>query len=371
MHSLRLSSFYEQTRAAKKIVVVDLGVLGDTLQLIPSLWEIKRNYPAAALHVLSPPVGSELLRLVPCVDRLWPLRIDPAQRSWSEHWQVLRALRRERFCVAFNFSGNDRGTILTGLTGARRRVAYAGGREHFWNRWLVGNWVPRQDRDLPVFEQRRRVLAACGLDLQPPRFDLKIPAQERAWSAAIVPEGAIHLSINAGNPFKEWPLEHNAALLKELWTARPETRVMASAGAKPRERERLRKLAASLGDSPLQLLPENLSIAQLAAALDRCRLHIGPDSGAMHLAMALGLPTVSFFREQGAYKSWQPRGAAHRVISVPCDCVDHHDAPCERLGHAACLARIEPAQVARLVGERLAESETIGSPPRTAREHNG
>ena len=183
--------FYESSRAATKIVVVDLGFLGDTLHLIPALWEIKRHYPLATLDVLTSPLGAEVLHLAPCVDRAWPLELHPDKRTWREHAQVVGALRRARFDVAFNFGGNDRTIILTGLTGARWRVAHAAGRRHFWNRWLVPHWVPRQDPDLPVLEQRRLVLAACGCALAPARYDLKVPEADRQWAAPLVPSGAL------------------------------------------------------------------------------------------------------------------------------------------------------------------------------------
>jgi ADP-heptose:LPS heptosyltransferase len=349
-----LKNFYDQSRGAKKVVVVDLGVLGDTVQLIPALWEIKRHYPGSALHVVSSPLGTEVLRLAPCVDRLWPLHVNRANRSLRAHLLTIRGLRGERFDVAFNFIGNDRGTILTGLTGATWRAAHAAGRDHFWNHWLVPYWVPRQDIDMPVFEQHRQVLAACGFNLEPARFDLKVGGSEMEWSATVVPADAIHLSINSGNPYKECPVEFNVGLLKALWGQRPELKVVATTGAKERERERLRKLVSQVHDDRLVVVEKTLSVTEFAAVIARCRLHVGPDSGGMHLAVALNVPTVSFFRQQGAYKCWMPQGPSHSVLSVPCECIDHQNAPCERQGFAACLARIEPVKAAQLVLQQLA-----------------
>jgi len=353
MRQTALTGFYEQTREARKIIVVDLGFLGDSLHLIPALWELRQHYLQAELHALSSPLGAEAIGLAPCVDRVWPLELAPDKRTWREQWRLVRALRREHFDVAFNFGGSDRTIIMTALTAARWRVAHAAGREHFWNRWLIANWVPRQDQDLAVFEQRRQVLVACGFKLEPPRFDLKVDEGSQNWAAARVPLGAVHLSLNSANPLKEWPVEHHVVLLKALWNAASELRVTVSAEPRERERERLQQLAETVHDARLQVLSEKLSIAQLAGVLKRCRLHIGPDSGVLHLALALGVPTISFFRAHGGYRAWLPRGAAHRVISVPCTCVDHYKAPCERLGRAECLARIEPAQVAEVVCEQL------------------
>ena len=49
--------FYSRTRAARKVIVVDLGFLGDTVHLVPALWDLKAAYAAASLHVLTSPVG--------------------------------------------------------------------------------------------------------------------------------------------------------------------------------------------------------------------------------------------------------------------------------------------------------------------------
>lgn len=342
-------SFYERTRAARKIVVVDFGFLGDALNLVPALWEIKRHYPDAALHVLSSPLGAEVLRLAPCVDRVWPVEIHPKRRTLSAQLAVIRALRREKFDIAFNFSGIDRATIFTGLTGARWRAAHPGGRKHFWNRWLVHFWVEPQDPDITVWERHRRTLAACGFTLQPPRFDLRVDEESAKWAEPLVPRGSVHVSINSANPLKEWPLEHYVEMLRAVWPVEPELRFVVSAAANPREQERLRKFLALVNDSRLLTLPCQPGIAQIAAAVQRCRVHVGPDSGVVHLAVALGVPTISFFREQGGYKSWLPVGAAHRALTVPCICIDHYSGTCEAQGKADCLATINPAHVAAII----------------------
>jgi ADP-heptose:LPS heptosyltransferase len=354
--SADLATFYSTTGHARKIIVVDLGFLGDTVHLVPALWEIKRNYAQAALHVLTSTVGADLLRLAPWVDRAWPLELARARRTLGAQWRTVRGLRAERFDVAFNFSGADRTVFMTAFTGARRRVAYPGGRHHFWNTWLIPEWAPAQGPDRLILEQRRQMLAQCGLRLAEPRFNLVIPPADADWAAAQVPEGALHVSVCSSKATREWPLEHHIAMFRLLWEQSPEICWVASAGPSPREQGRLRELAALTGDSRLILLPQDSTIPQLAAALARCRLHVGPDSGVLHLAVALNLPTVSFFRELGAFKSFMPAGPRHLVISMPCTCVDPRNSPCEKQGRGECFEKIEPRRVAALVRERLGTS---------------
>jgi heptosyltransferase-2 len=351
-----LVTFYSRTRKARKVIVVDLGFLGDTVHLLPALWELKQNYPQAALHVLTSTVGKDVLRLAPWVDQVWGIELYADRRTLRQQWEIIRSVRRETFNIAFNFSSSDRAIFTTALTGAHRRVGCRSSRWHFYNRWLLQEWAPEPDPNLIAFEQRRSVLRACGMSLGAPRFEMRIEDSSASWAAGIVPRFALHISPNSAKATREWPLEQHVSLLKKLWADYPDLHVMVSGSAREREGERLRALEAAVRDPRLRLMPPNLSISQLAALLARCRLHVGPDSGVLHLAVALNVPTVSFFRQQGGYKSFMPAGPNHHVISMPCHCVDHHNAPCERLGYSECFAQIQPARVAAAVGELLART---------------
>lgn len=339
-----VNTFLQRTRAAGKIIVVDFGFLGDSIHLAPALWEIKRHYPAAELHTLSAPVGAELLALAPCVDQVHAFPLKSQSPAWWRHWGVLLALRRERFDVAFNFSGSDRTIFSTALIGAASTLAREGERKHFWQRWLGVEWVSKTDSGLPIFEQRRRLLAAAGCTLEPARFDLCVPEEARSWAADVMPEKAIHFAISASTPVKEWPLENWVGLVRMLAKKNPSARIVATAGSNPREQERLQQLTRIAGGAPLLGLT-SLSIPRLAAVLQRCRLQVGADSGVLHLAMALGVPTVTVFRRYHDQAEWMPAGPQHRQISAPCPCIDGGKNDCLAAGRSACLAGIAPGQV--------------------------
>lgn len=334
-------------------MVVDLGFLGDSVHLAPALWELRRHYGQATLEVLSAPVGAEVMRMVPCVDRAWSFPLGSPSPPWWRHWDILRALRREKYDLAFNFSGADRTIFITAWTGAMWRVAHEAGRRHFWNSWLIAHWVPRQNPALPVYEQRRQVLAACGLTLGQPRFDLRIPAEASQWAAAAIPAGAIHFSINASTLLKEWPVAHWSTLAKILLKELPTRHLVATASGKAREQDRVKALAAQVNHPRLIITAKDLTVPQLAGALSRCALHAGGDSGVLHLAAALGLPTVSLFREYRGRNEWLPRGNQHRYFLAPCPCETQKRPDCLARESAACLAQISPDQVARAICEQL------------------
>jgi heptosyltransferase-1/heptosyltransferase-2 len=348
-----LADFYNETRAARKIIVIDLGYLGDSIHLVPSLWEIKANYPEAEVHVAAAPVGTELLAMAPCVDRTWPLVRTVSGTPWREQWTWLKHVRREHFDLVFNFSGTDRTIFLSYLTGARWRVAFAAGRQHFWNCWLIPHWVPRLDRSVRVAEQRRQVLQACGLRLGSLHYDLQVPPAAIEWAKLNVPPGAVHLSLNAGHALKEWPLESWIALTQRLLAHNPDLTLVATGSKSPREQERLQRFGKAVQSQHLLLHPGNLTLAQLAALLARCRLHVGADSGALHLASVLGVKTVSLFRDYAGLGEWMPRGADHRSIVVPCRCVNQRNQPCAAAERPECLAQIPVEQVYGLVVDSL------------------
>jgi ADP-heptose:LPS heptosyltransferase len=340
-----LSSFRHQSQSAQKIIVVDLGFLGDSVHLVPALWEIKRHYPAAQLHTLSAAVGAELLGMAPCVDRPWAFPLTPQSPPWWRHWDIIRALRREKFDVAFNFSGADRTIFLTALTGAKWRLAHEGGRRHIWNQLLIANWVPRQSQEIPVYEQRRQVLAAAGFALGPARFDLRVPEEARQWAATNIPANSIHFSINASSPLREWPLENWADLAGMILKSDPAAQLVATAAPNARESARLDRLAGAVPDARLRCL-KGLSLGQLAALLQRCRLHLGADSGVLHLAVALDVPTFTLFRKYPALKEWlPPAGPRHKYLAAGCRCIETGWTHCQAVQRAECLASISATEV--------------------------
>lgn len=328
-----------------RVLLVDLGFLGDAVHLVPALRVLREAYPRAALHAVSTPLGCAVLRLAGGVDRCWEIELHPDRRSVRAQWRLIRDLRAERFDLAFNLSAVDRSILLTRLSGARIRVALLGGRDHFWNRWLIPHWLPRQPEDVPVFQQRLQALKAAGLSAEgsPPRLDP--PAAEASWARTHVPSDAIHFSLCASTPLKEWPLEHWVELASSLLGAQPSLRVVVSGSPARREQERVREFLARMDHPRTDRLPTAVSIPQLAAALARCRLHVGPDSGVIHLAAALGVPTVSLFRRRGAPTAWAPSGPTHRTLLAPCDCPEDRRSPCAAAGRARCLEDLRPENV--------------------------
>jgi ADP-heptose:LPS heptosyltransferase len=97
-----------------------------------------------------------------------------------------------------------------------------------------------------------------------------------------------------------------------------------------------------------------MPMSRVAALLERATLHVGLDSGVLHLAMALGKPTVSLFRESAGRPGWVPRGAKHRALIKKCPCNETGQNKCFE-SRPLCLSLIRPREVAQAVLAALGE----------------
>jgi ADP-heptose:LPS heptosyltransferase len=331
----------------KKVLLVDLGFLGDTVHSIPGIRALALS--GARVDVMTTPVGAEILALVPEVGKTWvvPLR-KPSPPPWKNLGTLFR-IRRENYDAAMTFVGSDRNLYGISASGARERIAHLTGK----NSWPARIWLTQglaaRDRRHPVYEQRLSLLRELGWKGSDPGWAWAIPGNDQTWARNTIQPPALHLSINAASsPLNEWPLDDWAAVLHQIWKIRPEVQVVATGADSGRETARLGDLYALVNDSRLKILTGRLPVSRLAALLQYVDLHLGLDSGVLHLAVALGKPTVSLFRDSVGRPGWAPRGETHRVLARPCSCQSFGRTDCEG-GRSKCLAEINPDQVVEAV----------------------
>lgn len=158
--------FFVRTQNARKIIVVDFGFLGDIIQLCPALWMIHENYPQAEIHVVTTPVGTEVLKMVPCVKKSWPYTLTNPSPPWYKSFKLIRQLRKEHFDLLFNFTGTARTIFFSFALGVKYRVAQISDRWHFYNPLLFPYWVPRVwSEGWSVYDIRCEMLRNCGLPI--------------------------------------------------------------------------------------------------------------------------------------------------------------------------------------------------------------
>lgn len=310
--------FYDLTRSSRKILVPDLGFLGDTLHLFPALREIRDAYPRARLHVMAADHVKDLLQLAPWIDQSWGYPRFPASPPWYRLMPLLQKLRREQFDAVINLNGSSRSSFLTAWTGAKYRLGRLPERKGraLWTRLYTHRvWVPYDST--PVFEQRRICLRQAGIPVQEGvRWDVTLPEAEKQKVARLLGEDHpfIHVSPFTTLDAKELPLPALAAVLNSLMRDHPEERIVLTCAPNPREKGKLEALLPLLRQAPWKCFAGNLTPLEACVLIGRARMHLGGDSGGVHMAVMQQVPTVIWFREHRPLSGWAPRGPRDTLV---------------------------------------------------------
>jgi ADP-heptose:LPS heptosyltransferase len=310
-------NFFQRTRNAKKIMVLDLGFLGDTVHLLPALWIIRQSYPQAELHVTVASHVVSLMDCVPWVNRVWGYMRYPRHATLGENLDMVRRLRREKFDVVINLNGSDRSSWLTFLSGARERLGRMpnDGGPPFW-KWMFTAQVQYPGGNEPIYLQRCRCLEKAGFPFTQPEFHVEIaPENLRAAEISEAERGTyFHISPFTTADYKELSPMQLVELITALQTPFPEKKLALSCAPTPRELAKMEKLLALLPQKPWRVYPGNLNLTQVAAVIQNSARHFCGDTGTLHLAVMTQTPVVAWFWPNPGRAEWVPVGEKCRVI---------------------------------------------------------
>jgi heptosyltransferase-3 len=326
--------------SAQKILAIQFKYFGDAVMLTPALRAIREHIPTCELHVLVPEEMAPLFEHLPWINRVWPMPRKRGHSSLGQTWPLIRALRREHFDRSVDFASNDRGAITSLLIGAKKRLGWDGRGGFLGRKFCYTDRVVPEEKEQP--ESTKLVELLSGWQISPPgtlepeiRSD---PALADAAKKILPHERAVICHVASSQPKKEWPLDHWAKLHR-LATDAGYTVVFTTARG---EREQslmteLRKLAPEA-----VILPLISELPLFLAVLQRASVFISGDTGPLHFAAGVGVPTISMFGPSSRV-CWAPVGRLHQALTgAACSC-DGHSAVCTNSNH--CLAAITPDQV--------------------------
>ena len=309
--------FFPRTRNAKKIMVLDLGFLGDTVHLLPPLWMVRQAYPQAELHVT---VASHIVSFMDCapwVDRVWGYMRYPRHATLGENLDMVRRLRREKFDVVLNLNGSDRSSWLTFFSGAPERLGRIpdDGGPLFWKRMFTTH-IHYPFGDEPLYLQRCHCLEKAGLPFIPPEFHVEIPEGHlRAAEISEADRGTyFHISPFTTADYKELSPAQLAEFIPALSQRFPEKKIVLSCSPTDREKKKMAELLALLPQRPWRVFIGNLNLTQVAAVIKYSALHFCGDTGTLHLAVMTQTPVVTWFWPNPGIKAWVPASEKCRVV---------------------------------------------------------
>ena len=304
----------------RKVLVMELAGLGDNVHLLPGLYDVRRHWREAELHVMVNAPMVALLRLAPWIDRSWgyPTAPKPGLRGTLA---LARRLRAERFDCVINTTGSDRSSILTWATRAPVRIARrpADGGPPGWSR-LMTRVIFHPHYEAPMHVQKRRVLReALGLapdDGTRPDFHVTIDAALRRAAGIEAQDDRryFHASPFTTSPARELPLAQLAELIGLLRREHPQLRVVLSCSRDAREMARMPELVALLSEPPWKVFAGTLAVDALAAVIAGAALNLSGDTGSLHLAYMARTPALAWFRAHRGEREWIPAEPGYRVV---------------------------------------------------------
>ena len=324
----------------EKILALQFKYFGDAVLLTPALRALREQFPQSEIHLLVPAELAPLFQHLLWLTRVWAMPRKRGSASLRETWPLISALRHQRFDRSVDFASNDRGAILSYFIGAKRRLGWAERGGFFGRKFFYNDRVAPEIN--PPHESIRLAQLLSGWQIPLPRsLESEIHADATLTDAAkkILPdECAVICHVASSQPKKEWPLAHWAKL-NQLATNAGMKLVFTTARG---ERE------AALMAELKKLAPEALILQQISdlplflAVLARAAVFISGDTGPLHFAAGLGVPTISLFGPTPPSR-WAPIGAKHLALTGGTCVCDGNLFACASQKH--CLSQISPEQV--------------------------
>jgi heptosyltransferase-3 len=305
-----------------RALVVKLRHHGDVLLAAPVLSALKAQGLEVDALVYDDTVamleGHPALSQLHAVGRKW--RTDSPLPRLLNEIRLFKTLKARRYGLLVHLSEQGRGAWLARSLGARYSVAPRMARRGaFWSNSFTHLYplIPRRHQVEVNLDALRRIGLQPDPALRKVVFNAGEEAQKRV--AGLVQQPFIHLHPASRWRFKCWPVDKNAQLLDGL--AADGFQLVITAAPDKAETDFVEDILKKTKAKAINLAGQ-LSIKELGALSAKASVFVGVDSMPMHLAAAVGTPTVALFGPSGELE-WGPWNVPHRVVRS-----DHSCRPC-------------------------------------------
>jgi heptosyltransferase-2 len=317
MRAPRAHQLADTTAPVRRILVIELWNIGDVVLAIPFLAELRALFPRAKIIMLARPHARTVLTGTNLVDEFietelgWSesaVRYNPLAYNWRELARVRRELKQRQLDVAFSSRMHVREQVVLALSGARRRIGFALGDAG----GVLTDAVALGDPNRHKVADWLELLKPFGVSVARATPRLKVSEAEQAWAKAFLAANRVStenrlvgIHPGASVPEKRWPLERFAEVAATV-ARTPTTKVLAFVAPD------------GYGDQLTHVpgvISARVELRELIALVACCDVLVCNDSGPMHIAGALGVPTVSVFGS-GIQRWFSPLGDGHRLLTV-------------------------------------------------------
>lgn len=283
-----------------------LTAVGDAVHVLPVVTAIKRHSPGTRITWILQPGPATLVRGHPDVDEVL---VFERKLGWRAYAKLGEQLRGRRFDVALAMQPYFKAGLITAMVDAPRKIGFDRPRSRDLT-WIFANerLEPRGERHFQ--DQYLEFAEALGVDPQPLTWNLgPWPAEQplREAFVAKLAKPAASIVIATSKPEKDWPAERWAEVCDAL-DAEFGLQPVLVGGTSPRELAAQETILARTTSTPLSTL--GAPLRELVSILDASALVLSPDTGPLHMAVALNRPTIALMgytnpKRVGPYRRFQ------------------------------------------------------------------
>jgi heptosyltransferase I len=340
-----------------RLGIVMMSALGDAVHVLPLLDALKRHAPATHVTWVLQPGPAEMVRGHPHVDDVVVFR---RALGWGAYPDVRRQLATRPFDLLLNLQVYFKAGIVTWLARAPVKLGFDLVRARDAN-WLFTTHRIPPHAPQHVQDQYFEFLDSLGVPHGEPHWHLRPAPGERAAALSLV-AGAqpavplIGMVVASSKPEKNWMPERYAEVASTLYREAG-ARCVLLGGPSPLEREAAARILARAEGGPIDTLGSGLRT--LLGLLDSCDVVISPDTGPLHMAVAMNVPAVGLYGFNNPKRVGPYRRFADLLVDAYGDPgEDYPISMAHRLGR---MPRITTEDVLSRV--RLALSRYAGGPP--------
>lgn len=336
----------------ERLLLILLGAIGDVVCGMPLAQRIRAGWPRVRITWAVEPAAAPLLEQHPAIDQLIVFRRGQGTPALIE---MLRALRDNRPDVTLDLQRHFKSGLFSWASGAPRRLGF------HWENSREGNWFFNNQTIEPVetftlkLTHFMRFADRLGIDPAPVSFGLAASSVERRRVDRLLGDvdgRPAVLYVGSTWPSRQWLPAATAELCRQL-RDRGLSVVLVGGPGDAAFAEAVR----DAGAGPLANLVGRTGLRDVVAVMERAAVAIGPDTGPMHIATAVGTPVVALYGATSPLRSG-PWGEADNVIRGDAPCVPCYLPRCP-IGQL-CMESITPAMVMARVERVLARGSAVG-----------
>jgi heptosyltransferase II len=324
----------------RPILIVPYMWIGDFVRCHSAVTLLRERFPEHPIDMLATSLCAPLTDYMPGVRRAIVVDLPRKRLAFSQHRKLAKRLKAEGYGSALIMPKTWKSALAPFLAGIPARSGLVGEA-----RFILLNDLRFGQRQLPRMVDECASLAlprGSKLPAQWPAPELKVPPGEvDAWRSkhglGAESRPAVALAPGAVNPSKRWPAAAYAALCQRLLAHGIAVWVVGGPG----ERSLARQI---VGDSQARDLTA-ADLREAVLALAAASAAVSNDSGLLHVAAALGTPTIGIFGPTSPWH-WAPLNPLAATIQARNElpCRPCHKPVC-RFGHHRCMTEIGPDEV--------------------------